>query len=252
MYRRTADARKRLIERTGEIAREAADRGLIHDMEGFLDQYYGTVGLDDLRVRKPEDLAGGALAHVALASQRLPGTPLVRVYNPNPEDDGWESSHTIVEIVNDDMPFLVDSTAMLVNVRGPYVHLTVHPVLRVQRDANGALTRVLARDDRATNAINESFLRLEIDRASNPESLEALQGDLLAILSDVRAAVEDWGIMRTRARETADDLERNPPPLDSEVVSESRTLIEWMEDGTLYLSRLSGIQPGSPGRRSLP
>ena len=230
MYRRTADARKRLIERTGEIARDASDRGRIGDMPGFLDQYYRTVGLDDLRVRKPEDLAGGALAHVALADQRLPGTPLVRVYNPERETDGWQSSHTIVEIVNDDMPFIVDSTAMVVNSRGPYVHLTVHPVLRVQRDSDGALIRVLDEDGTAPDAINESFLRLEIDRDSNLASLDALRDELLATLSDVRSAVEDWGIMRTRAREIADDLDRNPPPLDPEVIAESRAMIEWMED----------------------
>ena len=124
MYRRTADARKRLVERMGEIARGGPVAGPVDDPESFFAQYYATVGLDDLRVRQVEDLVGGALAHVRLAGRRLPGSPVVRVYNPDPSTDGWESSHTIVEIVNDDMPFLVDSTAMVVTARGHYIHLT--------------------------------------------------------------------------------------------------------------------------------
>ncbi len=212
MYRRTADARKRLIERMGEIARDRSGDVPVEDPESFFAQYYATVGLDDLRVRQAADLAGGALAHARMAEKRTPGTPLVRVYNPDPATDGWESSHTIVEIVNDDMPFLVDSTAMVVTARGQYIHLTVHPVLRVRRDGDGRLTRILEPDENASGTLQESFLRLEIDRVSNPDTLATLRDDLLRILRDVRAAVEDWGRMRTRAREIADDLERNPPP----------------------------------------
>ena len=67
-----------------------------------------------------------------------PGTPKVRVYNPRFEEHGWQSTHTAVEIVTDDMPFLIDSVSMELNRRGCGVHLIIHPVLRVRRDADGA------------------------------------------------------------------------------------------------------------------
>ena len=66
-----------------------------------------------------------------------PGQPKIRVYNPRVEEHGWTSPHTVIEVVNDDMPFLVDSVTMEVNRQGYTLHLFNHPIFATKRDAGG-------------------------------------------------------------------------------------------------------------------
>src|ERR1700720_2519439 len=105
----------------------------------LLRTYFRGVAEEDLAAREPGQLARAARAHLALATRRAPGRTLVRVFNPDPGVDGFESTHTFVLTVTDDMPFLVDSIAMALGRAELAVHLIVHPVLRVRRDGRGRL-----------------------------------------------------------------------------------------------------------------
>ena len=98
-------------------------------LEAFVARYYGQVDPDDLAERQLADLYGAALSHWNFARKREPGRARVRVFNPTIEEHGWQSTHTIVEIVNDDMPFLVDSVTMEVNRHGLTLHLIIHPLI---------------------------------------------------------------------------------------------------------------------------
>src|SRR6185437_12967990 len=106
--------------------------------------------------------------------------------------DGWESTHTAIEIVTDDMPFLLDSVGMELNRRGYGIHLLVHPVMRVRRGGGGQLTEVLPPHSEAVEGgIAESVIHVEVDRQTDPERLEALREHLLHVIGEVRAVVED-------------------------------------------------------------
>jgi glutamate dehydrogenase len=230
MHPRTADARNRFLDRVAEAAGAAAGEGPGLDVGGYVRQYYRNTALDDLKDRDITDLAGAAVAHLGLALTREPGSPRIRVLNPAPQADGWNSPHTIVQVVTDDMPFLVDSTSMVLIRHGSYIHLTVHPVLQVRRDEHGRLLEVPSPEHAGPDARLESFMHLEIDRETAPDVLQGLAAELDRVLGDVRAACEDWAVMRARARELCAELEASPPPLDPEVVKESRELLEWMAD----------------------
>jgi glutamate dehydrogenase len=229
MHPRTADARSRFLDRIAELAVATAPCQDL-DVAAFIPLYYRNTALDDLKDRAIEDLAGAALSHLQLALQRSSGTPCIRVWNPAPRTDRWDSAHTIVQIVTDDMPFLVDSTSMVLNRHGSYIHLTVHPVLHVRRDDHGRLLEVPSPEHAGPDARLESFMHLEIDRETAPDVLQGVVAELDRVLGDVRAACRDWGAMRGRAREIAAELEASPPPLDAEIVKESRELLEWMGD----------------------
>src|SRR5437660_1160473 len=101
-------------------------------LQAFVDGYYGQVDPEDLLERQPADLYGAALSHWNFARKRESGHPRVRVFNPSIEEHGWQSTHTIIEIVNDDMPFLVDSVAMEINRHGLTLHLVIHPIVTVE------------------------------------------------------------------------------------------------------------------------
>ncbi|NRF67839.1 NAD-glutamate dehydrogenase, partial [Aquincola sp. S2] len=105
----------------------------------FVDHYFGQVDPEDLAERDSGDLYGAALSHWHFARKREPGRARVRAFNPTISEHGWQSTHTIIEIVTDDMPFLVDTVTMEVNRNGLTLHLFVHPIVDVQRDAGGML-----------------------------------------------------------------------------------------------------------------
>src|SRR5256885_1941731 len=217
-------ARVALIER---IARACGGGGRNELPQRFLRAYFHGVAEEDLAERAPKHLAKAALAHLAFGARRAPGRSLVRVFNPEAQREGFESAHTLVMTVTDDMPFLVDSLGMAFSRAQLAVHLIVHPVLQARRDRRGHLVDIGANGAQAAHP--ESWQLYEIDRISDPAQIERLQRDLEATLADVRFAVSDWTAMRERVREIISGLESDPPPLPAADVSEASHLLDWME-----------------------
>jgi glutamate dehydrogenase len=199
-------------------------------VESFARQYYQRLAPEDLLELEPEDLYGAVLAHWRLAQRREPGEAKVRVYSPRFEEHGWRSKHSIVEIVTDDMPFLVDSVAMELNRHGLVIHLPIHPVIAVRRDDAGELVEVLPPEAEDESAIRESFLHFEVDRQSEPEILDRLRAGVEKILVDVRNAVEDWPEMREQVHRILDEFAERPPPVDEAELAEARALLEWTDN----------------------
>jgi len=194
----------------------------------FLRAYFRGVGEEDLAERAPATLATAARSHLELGWRRAPGQSLVRIFNPDPERDGFESPHTLVQIVTDDRPFLVDSVGIAFSRAGLAMHLIVHPVLEVRRDGRGRIAGLGANGSEPEKA--ESWELYEIDRQTDPAAIERLRHDIESTLTDVSLAVDDWPAMRERVRSLVADLERDPPPLPSEDIREARQLLEWMEE----------------------
>jgi len=178
------------------------------DLGTFLQGYYRHVSEEGLIGRDPIDLFGAAVSQRRLAAKRPVGTSKVRVFNPALEGHGWTSPHTVVEVVTDDMPFLVDSLTSALAQEGLSLHLVVHPQFIVERSSNGDLQRMLlTKEERqAPGAVAESWMHFEVDRISDAARLRALDRRLTDVLRDVRDAVEDWAKMREAAQRIADEL----------------------------------------------
>ena len=200
-------------------------------IEAFVQRYFGQVDTEDLVERQPADLYGAALSHWNFARKREPGHARVRVFNPTLEEHGWQSTHTVIEIVNDDMPFLVDSVAMEVNRHGLTLHLIIHPLVAVKRDGDGTL-QGLAEE---TAAQRESFIHVEVDRVTDAAVLEGLAADVSRVLGDVRLAVTDWKKMQERLLAVGRDLEAHPPPIPAEELAEGRAFLQWLADNHFTL-----------------
>lgn len=230
MQRRTTDAQKKLVE---EIVSRTADHPASKEqplLTEFVRQFYRNVSVDDLSNHDLDDLVTASISGLKFAMKRKPGGPKIRLFNPSKTAHGWTSPHTILEIVNDDMPFLVDSVRAAINVHGLTVHLTIHPIMRVLRDKAGNLQKIVPRSNKGTKGFKESIMRLEVDRESDQDALDQLVRRIESSLKDVRNAVEDWGAMREKAGEICQDIEANPPSIDAATVSESVALIRWMAD----------------------
>ncbi|MBV9152337.1 MAG: NAD-glutamate dehydrogenase, partial [Alphaproteobacteria bacterium] len=192
----------------------------------FITVLYEHVPPGDVAARSPDDLCGAALALWQFAAHREPGRAKVRIYNPEPERDGWSSPHTIVEIVNDDMPFLVDSVTAAINNGGREVRLVVHPILTVARDEEGLLLGL----DPPAAGLRESWMQIEITREPHAAELAALGGKIEAVLADVRNAVSDWQPMRRELQAIAAELSAASPPLPRREIAEGLDFLRWLDD----------------------
>lgn len=186
-------------------------------MLSFLQRYYLHTAPEDLGDRDPVDIFGAAFSHYRLAENRPQGTANVRVHTPTVEENGWMCSHSVVEVVTDDMPFLVDSVTNELTRQGRGIHVVIHPQVFVRRDVTGKLIEVLPTPPTGElphDTHTESWIHVEIDRETDRGDLKQITSDLLRVLSDVREAVEDWSKMRDLALRMADELPREPlrPP----------------------------------------
>ncbi|RPE81542.1 NAD-glutamate dehydrogenase [Vulcaniibacterium tengchongense] len=192
------------------------------EAEAFAQAFYKRMSSDELPQHDADGWAALAADFLEFARARRPGKALVRLFNPTQKADGWESSHTVVQVVNDDMPFLVDSVTMALAEQGIGVHVLGHPVVRFVRDRAGKLVRVGEGEP-------ESLMHLEIDRLPQ-EAMPNIRRALESVLEDVRAAVRDWPLMQAKMREVAEDLGRRKLPIDDEGRREAQEFLRWAAD----------------------
>jgi glutamate dehydrogenase len=219
-----------LIDGVVERVHESLPADEATKCEAFVRQYYRWVPAEDLASRSSLDLHGAALAHWGFAQQRAPGATKIRVYNPELEQHGWQSPHTVIEIVTDDMPFLVDSVTMELSRLACGIHLTIHPVLRVLRDDDGQLVDVGEPGAEVAPETLESVTHIEVNRVTEADRVLALQASLTHVLDQVRAVVDDWPQMRRRLHEIARSLEDAAPGLEAKELGESRAFLEWLDE----------------------
>jgi glutamate dehydrogenase len=202
--------------------------------ERFARIYYGGSDVQALGERDLGDLVGAAAAHLDFGRRHSDHAAKVHVFNPTLAEHGWQSPHTVVQIVSDDMPFLVDSATMEINRQGLTLHLVVHPVLKVARDSAGVLQDVSFAAAAGADHL-ESFMYLEVDRRTDPAHLQALGAGLQRVLADVAAAVADWRPMQRRLRALIDELGAAQLPLGTDKTGEAQAFLIWLLDNHMTL-----------------
>ncbi|NUS24501.1 MAG: NAD-glutamate dehydrogenase [Streptomyces sp.] len=248
MQTKLDEAKAELLERAARVAENSPVGGHLptgttdegtpdrESVLAFLQRYYLHTAPEDLTDRDPVDVFGAAFSHYRLAENRPQGTANVRVLTPTVEENGWACSHSIVEVVTDDMPFLVDSVTNELTRQGRGIHVVIHPQVVVRRDLTGQLVEVLPqrpagdRSELPHDAHTESWIHVEIDRETDRADLKQITADLLRVLSDVRETVEDWEKMRDAALRMAEELPAEPVASDlrEQDIEEARELLRWL------------------------
>jgi len=234
--RPTLDERGHVLTEAAEAARPGERSGgpPPDDLVDLLRAYFHHASTDELVRRDPADLRGALDSHWEWAGRRSPGEAKVRVLTPTAAEQGWSAAgRSVVEVVVDDMPFLVDSLALWLSDRRHPTPLLLHPTYDVERDADGGLTSVRSVPTGSTaapdGAIRESWMHLEIGRVDADEA-DAVTEGLTRILGDVRAAVEDWPEMLARVGAIVEEFTEDPPPVSAEEVHEATALLGWLID----------------------
>ncbi len=231
----TAPSARRLEEAKADLLDRAVEAGKADpELDMLVRRYYRHVAAEDLVGRDPVDVLGAVVSHRRAAENRPQGTAVVHAFSPSLESNGWSSPHTVLEIVTDDMPFLVDSVTAALGQMGRAVHAVFHPLFVVSRDVAGAHLGIVDVDHGETppdGAFVESWMHVEIDRETDPADLRQVEQAVQSAMRDVREAVEDWPRMVQRVITVADELEAAPPVGSDPVeVEESVALLRWLVD----------------------
>jgi len=208
-----------LLDPIFDAVRRLAGKEAHKDASAFAQAFYRRMTEEEMALHSADGWAALAADLFAFASKRKPGTANVRLFNPAMQTHGWESPHTVLQIVNDDMPFLVDSVTMTLAEQGIGVHVLGHPVVSIKRDRGGRLAAV-------GEGEVESVMHLEIDRQT-PEDNKRIEALVRRVLDDVRVIVADWPQMRERMLEVAGDLPSRSIPVADANRAEAQEFLRW-------------------------
>ncbi|MFE8069550.1 NAD-glutamate dehydrogenase [Marinobacteraceae bacterium S3BR75-40.1] len=217
----------RLDEKLGtETARQVAE---------FARLYFSHLPLDELMERRFGDNYGSLLAAWQFVQQRKKEEYKVRVFNPDLEEDGWQSTHTVIFVLHPNIPFLIDSLRMAVNRRELNIHSIHHAAIEADRDRNGKLKKMSDAErggkvatSKKKQEKDEALIVLEVDRHSNLEDLNDLRASFQQVLHEVRVAVGDFPVMRDKASDILSELKGGMDNLSKETTEEARAFIEWL------------------------
>ena len=218
----SAGAPSALLAPIFDAVRCRAGKGAHEDASAFAQAFYRRMTEEELPLHSADGWAALAADLFDFASRRKSGTANVRLFNPAMKSHGWESPHTVLQIVNDDMPFLVDSVTMALAEQGIGVHVLGHPVLSITRDRAGRLTGV-------GEGEAESVMHLEIDRQT-PEENGRIESLVRRVLDDVRVIVADWRDMRGAMEGAAEALVAQPSPVAEDSRREAQEFLRWAAD----------------------
>ncbi|HWG60577.1 MAG TPA: NAD-glutamate dehydrogenase [Streptosporangiaceae bacterium] len=217
-----------LLAEAAKLAQSSAVAARVGDMDGYLRAYYRHVPEENLAAAGPERVAAVALDQASLAAQRPQGRALVKV-RPAGEGATLGDARTVVDIVTDDMPFVVDSVTMELARHDLDSDRIIHPQLQVRRDVAGALRCVdgpIDTDRRSAEDVTESWTHIEIGARLDAAGAGELENCLQRVLHDVRVSVEDYPRMQATAVLLADRLSgQGPRP-----PAETEALLRWLAD----------------------
>ncbi len=243
-----------LIDPGGEMSSVDQACLLRPDSAGLIRAYYAHVPEED-RPREPQDVLGVVDSHHRVAQRRTAGTAAIRIFNPSaaPEaSGGWSATSTVIDIVNDDMPYVVESVVSAITAAGVTVHRVLHPILAVRRDPDGRLVEVVGESRRGLDPQDcrrESWVHILIDRLSDAQRAEAIEASLHSSLECVRAVVTDSAALIGAAAVVASELRSSFSPRSTQEVSEATDFLYWLTAGNLtFLGyRCDEGAPGTDG-----
>ncbi len=210
-------------------------------LKRFIGQFYEDSTPDDIAGAKPEDLFAAAASAFAFAKTRPAGKPIIRVLTPSAKKSRkavWPADRTVIEIITDDMPFLVDSITAELERLGEQAQSIIHPVIPVKRDSQGKLVDVYPDDEvfrdeavRAKKGVHfESVMHIQIGKETDPEIIDRIGDTVSSVLNDVRRAVEDWPDMRRQATRIAADFDGGPKGVSKDQSEEVEDFLHWLHD----------------------
>jgi glutamate dehydrogenase len=200
------------------------------DLKHFVSQFYAKLPVSDQAQYDAKHAVALAQSAFEFISKRTPGEPKIRIFSPTKATDGYDSRYVVIELLNDDMPFLVDSLTVELARQGLTIRETLHPILRVQRDKKGVLTEIGEGKGNSEGYALESLIHFEVSVLPEGIGHEQLQADLEWVLKHIRMTVADWKEITHKAEAICDRLQDVRDYFDGDAVSEAQHFMRWLVD----------------------
>lgn len=210
------------------VQQACADLGMTSDGQLFSFMLFERVPTSELISTQATIRAKMAADLFEFLAQRQPGEPKLRIFNPCLQKNGYSSDHSVIEIINSDGPFLVDSLVLALNELGIGAQLIIHPVMFVRRDSQGRLQQLQREPGSGFQA--ESIMHVEIDHQRQTSHLDRIYKTIRAGLAELYYAVRDWQPMVLQARKIALELSKTHSDMSPEQVEELSAFLTWLAD----------------------
>ncbi|KZN33273.1 NAD-glutamate dehydrogenase [Pseudoalteromonas luteoviolacea] len=197
-------------------------------VETFAKALYSNMSKEDLAHRNDSDLYGAALSLWNSLEKNTSDDAVIRVFNPEVAKDGWQSSHTIVEIISNDMPFLVDSVRMALSRKNIASHLLLHCPLKINRDKQDKISAISGLKTEQESSSTKTVFFIEIDRQTDDSVIADFTHELESVLKDVSVAVEDWLLVRDKLVSVGEDIPNRKHDASKEELNEAVEFLDWL------------------------
>jgi glutamate dehydrogenase len=198
-------------------------------VQAFADHFYATLADEDIFNWRSDDLYGSTLYAWEFLQEYSSGQPKIRVFNPDVEQHGWQSVHTIVQVLSDDLPFTMDSLRVELSRRHLGIHGVHNSVLSLKRDDNNLFSGFLSSTSRSKSVHHETLITLEIDRHTGAELLNDLQTDLDDVLYQVGIVVNDFESMENSLDDLLQMYDQIQPEKRPLGLGETREFVSWLK-----------------------
>ena len=195
----------------------------------FAELLYNNISTLDLDHRNDSDMYGATLSLWNALNDHQDDKPVIKVFNPQVSKNGWKSSHTIIEIIVRDMPFLVDSVRIALSRLNLTPHLMLNSPIKIIRDKNKNISQLSSAVDQTFKSTSvETVFFIEIDRQNDAAVLENIAKELHSVVSDIAVTVNDWKPMQTRLRDVINEVKKGKFPCSKAEHKESIDFLEWI------------------------
>ena len=219
-----------LLDKVFQLIQEKTSSSTASLIIEFGQQLFSNIAHEDLIGRSDSDTYGATLSLWQHFSEFAGATPFVHVFNPKITKDGWQSEHTVVEIIVNDKPFLVDSIRMCLSRLNITAHLFLNSPITLQRNAQNEITQFVSKTHPSgENAYTkETVFLLEIDRQTSAQALAQLTKELQHVLSEVEQVVTDWGPMLAKLESAKASISAMPFAIEPQVQQEAVEFVDWL------------------------
>ncbi len=225
-----------ILKNVAKLIQQKVPEDTAHLVSKFADLLYCNMSALDLDSRNDSDLYGATLSLWSSLNEHTDDTPVIHVFNPSVSKNGWKSSHTIIEVIVKDMPFLVDSIRIALNRLGLSPHLMLNNPIKIVRDKKLQIVDLASASDTKLKATStDTVFFIEIDRQSTQQELDNIKTELLSVVEDISLTVNDWKPMLNRLNEVIAEVKKAKLPGGKKEKEDTLEFLSWIADNNFTL-----------------
>lgn len=219
-----------LINDLRHFASEKLPAKEITGFMNFAEHYFARYPFGDLEGRHCADVLGCVYQWWRYIQQFDGVSPKVHAFNPRLDVDGWICPHTVLIVLQKDMPFLVDSIRIEMNRRNLGIHSLKSTLLTVVRDEQHNLVDIIEEASIDKKSQKEAFIYFEFNLLTSPDELASIAKSLESVLNELNAVVRDYRPMLDAASEAEENLKNALQSVAVANIDESQAFLAWMRD----------------------